>query len=120
MRLDVVERQSEAPQRGGEGAHLVEHQVLDLGRGELHLASTEAHEVGQPRMRAHPHAVLGRGLDGGRHGVRIPGVEAARHVRHIDDSHQREVVAEAVQPERFAEIGVDGDRAGVAGVRDLR
>jgi hypothetical protein len=55
VRLDVVQPAAQRAAEAGQRAHLIQDQVVGLGRIDLHFAPAEPLQIGQCRVRAHRH-----------------------------------------------------------------
>ena len=77
-------------------------------------AAAEALQILIAGVRADAHPVLLGQRDRVTHHDRVAGVEAAGDVGRRDQRHERRVVAQAPEPERFTHVAVDlgGHRAG--------
>ena len=58
-------------------------------------------------MRTDFHAMLLCQPDGRAHMVEVRGVEAAGDVGDINERHQRSIITELIQPERFPHVAVE-------------
>ena len=86
--------------------HLVEDDVFHFGRRHLHDPPAETGEIGVARMCANGYAVgFGKPHCLPKHRW-ITCMEACSDIRGRDGPHQRRILAEAVRPKRFADIGV--------------
>ena len=104
--FDVVEFKPVFTEERRQGSGLVQDDRLDLLRTEDHPAAAEADHVWQAGVRADGHAVLGRKGHRPVHDIRIAGVVAAGDVGDVDDAHEFFIIAEFVQAQTFAHIGV--------------
>ena len=124
MRLDVLEPDAFAFGDAGQRADLVDDQVLDLLRAQLHLAAAEAQQVGVAGMGADRDPVGARQPHGAPHRPRVAGVPAAGDVGRRHHRHQQRVLAHRPGAERLAQVGVQVDPHGrivagaAAGPRD--
>jgi len=106
MRLDVSEGESFRPCHARERCHLIDDQILELTRRQLHPASSEALAIGVGRMRAERQAVASGCANRATDHRRIARMDTTGN---IDRRHQRKqvfVVAECPRPERLANVGV--------------
>src|SRR5262249_1224023 len=88
---------------------LVAGVILQLRRGDVHPASTEAHQIGQARVGADRDAVGDGQLYRLAHHVGVTAVKAARDVRGGDVRHHVLVVAQRPAPVALAHAAVDVD-----------
>jgi hypothetical protein len=93
--------------KGTQRPHLVQHIVLDLLGGKLHLATAEAQQVGVARMCADSHAALDGQAYGSVHYQGVTGVVATGDVSRGDPGHQRLVGADTICPVAFPHIAVE-------------
>ena len=122
VRLDMVQRHALGGEEAGQRADLIDEAIGQLVPAQLHLASTEALQVRQGRMRADAHPMGLRQADSRAHVVEVGGVKAARDVGDIDQRHQTGVVAHFVKAERLSHVAVDGrhPRSPLSDQGDLR
>ena len=92
-----------------QGADLVEDEVLHLLRRGRHVAASEAHQIGESRMRPDRDAGSFRPPHGFAHHARVAGVKAARDIGGRDAAHHLGVVSERPPPERLADVRVEVD-----------
>ena len=109
VRLHVLQPHALGGGEARERPDLVGDRVLELVRRDGHLAAAEAHQVGQPRVRADGHAVRLREPHGLAHHARVAGVEAARDVGRRDRRHDLGVAADGVGAERLPHVAVEVD-----------
>ena len=109
VRLHVLQGRARRAREGRERAHLIAMDILDLLRRDFHATPSEAHEIGQARMRAHGHAVLHGELDALAHHVRIAAVKAAGDVGRRDVRHDFFVGSERPASVALAHVAVDVD-----------
>ena len=90
-------------------AHLIDHHLVGLVRGDAHVAPAKALQVRQTGMRAHRHATGKRHGHRAPHGARIAAMEAAGDVGRGDMVEHRLVVAHAPGAEALAHVAVEID-----------
>ena len=106
VRFDVVQAGASCLRERGERPDLVQHAVVALVGGEVHVASPETLEVGVAWMRADCHARVGGDLHRAAHHVGVAGVHAAGDVDARDEGNHLRVEAERVAAEALAQIGI--------------
>ena len=106
VRLYMLKLHSMSQRHGHERTDLVCDKVFDLSRGGSNVASAESNEIGKARVSSHRHAVRTRERNRFTHGRRVASVEAARDAGRGDRGHELRVLAELVDTERFADVGI--------------
>ena len=93
-----------------EGADLIEHDLLDIGRAlAVDRAPAEAPEIEEARMRPGLDPGAGGERQGLVHDQRVAGVEPAGDVGRTGDRQHPGIVAEAVDAETLAHVAVQVD-----------